>query len=361
MTLVAFVPPFSPLAPCNWGCSSSGPAAQPLGGPSSNTGQKSQVTVGSLSRPLIDFCTLVFDTDKSIKLFKRMNAREILEYVFGTGSSIVAGPLKDQRWNFNYERNATLIDQASAVCGKVGIADSGEVCISLTGQGCGHVPSWDYVHGIAENLGAHLTRVDIAVDDYLGQWFDVEHLRALYHDGAFTMNGRPPQARHISDEGSSKGCSLYIGTKGHKELNVYDKGKQLGDLDSDYVRCELRLYAKRLDLDLDALVNPAKYFGGAYPVLEELVIGELERLQVKENMVKPSAKAMVEFMHTQTGSALGVLWRTAVDARGYDYAVSILERYLAREGVPGRFKHMTPLDLQLRLTDQLDELFPELT
>jgi Putative phage replication protein RstA len=352
--LLALCLPFSPAAACN---RAEVDPAEP-GGPSSNTGQKSQ-TLEGLSKPLIDFCTLVFDSDKAIKLFKRMNAQEVVSYVFGTSGSIVAGPLADRLWNFRYQRSAILIDETSSVCGRIGVSDAGEVCVSLTGQGCTHVPSWPYAKRIAEDLGAHLTRVDIAIDDHTGKWFDVEQFRDAYHQGAFTMNGRPPQARHNSDEGSGKGCTLYVGQKGHKELCIYEKGKQLGDPESDWTRCELRLYAKRIDLPLDALVNPGRYFAGAYSVLADLILGELDRLELKERMVNPSAKAMIDFIDTQAGTALRVVWNACL-ARSREYALSVLERYLSHDGVPGRFKHLPQLELEVRLANQLDELFPDL-
>ncbi|MCC8718130.1 replication initiation factor domain-containing protein, partial [Xanthomonas hortorum pv. gardneri] len=209
-----------------------------------------------------------------------MNAQQMVAYVFGTSSSIVAGPLADRLWNFRYQRSAMLIDETSSVCGRLGLSDDGEVMISLTGQGCSHVPSWPFVERIAEDLGAHLTRVDIAIDDHSGQIFDVQQFREAYHEGLFTMNGRPPHAKHISDEGTNKGSSFYIGQKGHKELCIYEKGKQLRDPESEWVRCELRLYAKRINLPLDALSNPGKYFASAYTVLADLVIGELTRFEL---------------------------------------------------------------------------------
>lgn len=338
--------PFSPASICNQD-DDAGPA-QP-GGPSSNTGQKSP-KVSSLTAPIIDFCTLVLDSEKAIKTFRKMHASEVLSYVFGTSRSIICGPITEKLWNFRYEYSATLIDETSTICGKIGITKDGEYCISLTGQGCQHVSNWRYVERIATDLDAHLTRLDIAVDDLTGETFDIHHFHDLYLQGDFTMNGRPPEGRWVDDMGSDKGCSLYVGQKGHKQLNVYEKGKQLGDPDSGHTRCELRLYAKRFDLPLDALSNPGKYFGAAYPMLAAFVIGECERLQLKERMVNASAKAMLRFLHTQAGTPLQLL----LDALGEENGIALIQQYVARPGRPGRFKSVTG-DLHGLVRTQLAE------
>lgn len=309
-------------------------------GPSSNTGQKS-----TLSEPIIDFCTLSIPGE-SLKQ-NRMHLRELLHLVFGTGEKVAMGPLLDRPWNF-MPRSATLVDETGSVCGKVGHGDDGRVVFSLTGQGCGHVPNWRLVEVRARELGAHLTRLDIAVDDLTGETFRVEDFRLAHHEGAFVSNGRPPQARFVSDEGSGKGCTLYIGQKGHKELCVYEKGKQLGDPNSDHTRCELRLYAKRLELPLDALSNPGKYFGAAYPLLVQFVIGECQRLEVKERMVNASAVALKNFLRNQAGTGLHLI----VDALGDD-AWEFIREKIARPGRPGRFKSFTgdlPALVRIQLT-----------
>lgn len=326
---------FSPVAPGN----------QPVG-PSSNTGQKS-----SLTTPILDFCTLVLDSEKAIRTLRKMSMADVVRYVFGTGQGIVVGPLVERLWNFRYQRSATLIDATSSVCGKIGLTDTGEICISITGQGCQHVPNWRYVHQVATDLGAHLTRLDIAVDDLTGETFDIHHFKNLHAEGAFMCNGRPPSASFVDDLGSNKGCSLYIGQKGHKQLNVYEKGKQLGDPESGHTRCELRLYAKRIDLPLDALINPGKYFAGAYPLLAAFVIGEAERLQVKQRMVNASAKAMVKFLRTQAGNSLHLV----MDALGEEACIQLMKDHILRPGRPGRMKGVVG-DLNALVRTQLADI-----
>lgn len=322
--------------------------AEPVG-PSSNTGQKSP-KASSLTAPIIDFCTLTFGEEKAIKAFKRMHPSEVLAYVFGTSRSIICGPMTEKLWNFRYDYSATLIDETSTVCGKIGMTAEGEYCISLTGQGCQHVPNWHYVERIARDLDAHLSRLDIAIDDLTGETFDIHHFHDLYLTGEFTMNGRPPEGRWVDDMGSNKGCSLYVGQKGHKQLNVYEKGKQLGDPESRHTRCELRLYARRMDLSLDALGNPGKYFGGAYPMLAAYVIGECERIDLKHQMVNASAKAMLRFLYNQAGTALQLV----LESLGEENGIALIKQYIARQGRPGRYKSFVG-DLHGHVRTQLAE------
>lgn len=310
-------------------------------GPGSNTGQKSTLTA-----PIIDWCTAVLDSPEFKTWARKRPPAEILRALFNTAGRIAVGPITDKPFNF-YPQSAVMVDETGSVCGRMGFGDDGRMCISLTGQGCQHVPNWPAVADNLDNVKGRLSRVDIAVDDLTGETFDLHHFKNLHAEGAFMCNGRPPTASFVDDLGSNKGCSLYIGQKGHKQLNVYEKGKQMGDPESGHTRCELRLYAKRIDLPNDALRNPGVYFGGAYPLLAAFVVGEAERLELKERMVNASAKAMVRFLRTQAGTALHLV----MDALG-DEAVGFLLKEVVRPGRPGRFKRTTG-DLAAQVRAQL--------
>lgn len=341
--LVAFVQPAQIFVP---GFSPAELGNTPGSGPNSNTGQKA-----TLSSQIIDFCTVVIPAG-ALKRSGCPNFRDLLDWIFSTGSDLAMGPILDRVWQF-HPQSATLVNQ-TGVAGKMGFAEDGKVCISLTGQGCQHVGDWSLARRRLVELGAWLTRLDIAVDDLLGDTFDVDYFRQAWERHEFTSNGRPPLAQFVDDCSTGKGCTFYVGQKGHKQLCIYDKGKQLGDPDSKHTRCELRLYAKRTDLPLDALTSPGKYFAGAYPLLAYLLIGEAERLQVRETMVNASATAMLRFMRTQAGTALHLV----LDALGDKTAEEILDFYrkhIARPGCPGRFKSYIGDRTQL-LRTQLEAL-----
>lgn len=327
-------------------------------GPGSNTGQKSPRERNlsgrsTLTAPIIDYCTAVLDSDKTKKLFRRMSMTEVLRYVFGTGNSIAVGPVQDRVFNF-YQRSATMVDATGSVCGKVGLRDDGAIQISLTGQGCQHVPSFPQVADRLDDLQARCTRIDIAIDDLTGETFDIQTFIDLYDQGEFTTNGRPPLATSVSDCGSNKGCSFYVGQKGHKQLNVYEKGKQLGDPESNHTRCELRLYAKRIDLPNDALRDPGRYFGAAYPMLEAYVVGEVERLGIKDQIVNATTKAAVRFLRTQAGTTLNAF----LDALGEEEGMAFIKTSILRTDRPGRWKSFSG-DLSALIRAQLQQSIDE--
>ncbi len=323
---------FSPVPPCKRTATLPASLVPAAGGPSSNTGQK------SLTQPMIDFCVAVLDSDKAKRLFRKMAMSEVLRYVYGTGDAIACGGLVDRVFNF-YQRSCTMVDRNGNVCGKIGLRDDGAIQISLAGQGCAHVPSWARVADVLDDLHCRISHVDIAVDDLTGSSFNLAWFREQYHAGAFTKNGRPPHAQHVSDEGSGKGCSFYVGQRGHLQLNAYEKGKQLGDPESPHVRAEVRMYAKRIDVPNDVLRNPGVYFASAYPLLAQFVVGEVCRLGLKDQVVNLTARAAVRFLRTQAGTTFNAIF----DAFGRDAEafMGFCQDEILRTDCPGRWKGIT--------------------
>jgi len=295
-------------------------------GASSNTAQK-----GQLAKPLIDWVTVSFPADALKRSGDYALNRFVME-LFGFSTSVVMTQFQEKAWNW-CPWSAQIIDENSNSCGKVGERLDGSFLISISGHGCQYVSDWQNVTDTITELGGHISRVDIAVDDLAGDVFSVDQFKTAWQNDEFTTNGRPPQARFIDDMGSGKGCTLYIGMKGHKELCIYEKGKQLGDMDSKHTRCELRLFANKLDLPADILVNPAPFFAAAYPLLSEFIEGEISRLEVKQRCVDASAAGMVRFLRTQGGKAINLVF----DALG-DEAAEYFVSNICRDGRPGRFK-----------------------
>lgn len=292
--------------------------------PASNTGQK------SLAAPLIDWLTASFPESAL-----RLDGHDLEGFIFDLfqfQTKAVMTEVQLKTWNW-CAYSAQIIDQDNNSLGKVGIREDGSFLVSLSGHGCQFVKDWQHVVDTLNDTKGHISRVDIAVDDLEGSRFSVDTFKTAWQNGEFTMNGRPPEARFIDDMGSGKGCTLYIGKKGHKELCIYEKGKQLGDLASNHTRCELRLFANKIELSNDVLVNPAPYFAAAYPLLAEFIAGEIGRLEVKQRCVDATAAGLVRFLRTQGGKAINLVF----DALG-DEASEYIVANICRDGRPGRFK-----------------------
>lgn len=318
---------FSPASPC-----------KPALWSASNTDQK-----GGGDGALIDWCTLVIPVS-AVKSLSDAGVAALLEHLFGR-TGIVNGAVRDRSFNF-YPQSCVLLGPDGTRAGDVGFGCGKDtVCVSLSGAGCRFVPDWWHVRYVAGELGARLTRCDVAFDDYKGEIFDLDSLIAMAKAGAFVQGGRPPETGNYDDHGSGKGRTLKVGGKGHKELCIYEKGKQLGDSESPWVRAECRLYGKhvgtknadgtvsRTGVDLDALTHPLEYLKGSYDVIAALLVGECRRMKTVQAAVDASAAALVKWANTQCGPSLRIL----NEALGDDFE-GFLQRHVFREGLPGRFR-----------------------
>jgi len=162
-----------------------------------------------------------------------------------------------------------------------GDSQKGRYMLDLTGKACGLVKDWYSMQNLLEELNATLTRVDIALDFLEGEK-TIKHARYYLKRGDFTTSGRTPKSSVNGDWlGKQEGRTLYVGNISYgKQLCVYEKGKELGDLQSPWTRFELRLGNKDRVIPFEVLTSPDQYYSGAYPALEKIIkSGKSQRIE----------------------------------------------------------------------------------
>lgn len=141
--------------------------------------------------------------------------------------------------------------------------------LSLSSEGCALVLDWErFIHLGRNVLTGRITRWDGAVDDFVGM-HSVDLAVEMYEQGWFKSGGREPLTRVAGDWlGKRRGRTLYVGNRDNgKLLRVYEKGKQLGDPDSPWVRWEVEFHNVDRVIPWDALLVPDRYVAGAFPCM----------------------------------------------------------------------------------------------
>lgn len=305
-------------------------------GPGSNTGQKSRAPSHG---GLVDFLTVVFSRDR---LAERGLSRVslLLPGIFGLRAPDVrVGELHAKRWQF-YRSSAVVVNADGELVGKIGMDGNGDtVCISLTGAACKHVRNWHYVKAQVEALNGRISRCDVAYDDYDGLLGSVRDHELQARLQAFKSDGRPPSTKFLDDHGHGSGSTLYVGQKGHKQLCIYEKGKQLGVHESPWVRYEARLYGKHCEVPTSVLVEPLSFLRGSYDymnlLLARVVDGIASVVEYTQRAVEATGEAVVRWAKRQVGPTLYSLQQ----ALGEKFD-SFLRENVLREGMPARFKRI---------------------
>jgi phage replication initiation protein len=213
-----------------------------------------------------------------------------------------------------------------------GESQKNTVHVRINGNGCSVVADWKNIHDTAVEGGWVITRVDLAHDDFESDTFDIAVATQWYRDGLFSSNGRPPKARLIDDFESGEGKTLYIGKRENgKFLRVYEKGKQLGDPNSLWVRAEVELKKKDRVVPWDVLLQPGAYLAGTYKALEFVSLTQC-RLKTVRKASTISYKRMVEWLHSAAGKSINAM----LQVEQGDY-VMVLGK-VVRDGLPARLE-----------------------
>lgn len=250
-----------------------------------------------------------------------------------SGGVLTVGGTVSQRFN-GYSRcfGVVLVSGGEApFLGWLGVSDPadnmrGRWCLHLTGAACSLLLPGAFMSLSfdLERFNGKITRIDLAVDDLLGE-HSVEKAMEQYAMGDFTLGGRPPKFKHIC---SSDGDTFYVGRRGSgKYYRCYQKGRQLGNESSPWVRHEVEFHAQNRLLPLDMLLNSMEYFKGAYPDVFDWIEGAATMIDTSRAKHEIIFSAAMLFAKRQVGR----LVRYCQDRLGYAEQ-QIVSELIADEG-----------------------------
>lgn len=238
-------------------------------------------------------------------------------------------------------------------CGKYGYVDSydlgessalfcvggqrGTALLSLPGSACNLVPSWHaLIRLLASEWDARITRWDGAVDDFVGA-HSVDQATQMYLANAFTNGGNRPSCSQRGNwlEPDGTGRTFYVGKRENgKILRVYEKGLQLYPRSGlPWVRWEVEVHNVDREIPWEVLLEPGKYFVGAYPKALGWAHEEMSRIRT----LRSEATASYGHLLRCAGVAYGAFINVMLAHEGS--AEKVVEA-LRRPGVPARLRYV---------------------
>lgn len=230
-----------------------------------------------------------------------------------------------------------------AIVAMGGNSAANTMMVDLSGKGCSLVSDWQAVYATLQDLDARITRADTALD--LMEGFTLEQFDDLYRAGDFNCGGRIPSRRYV--EGGhfhdlhGHGRTLYLGKKANgKELCIYEKGKQLGDPDSEWLRVEIRFGNRDRVIPHEIVLDPTRFFAGGFVALEDLVDSIKEKIKTSQKDIAAEERAIVlkRLTHYLVAAYGKTVYQLAQELQ-MDYKA--LFDLLHVEGVPRRLEKST--------------------
>lgn len=191
------------------------------------------------------------------------------------------------------------------------------VCVHITGEGCAKLERkhWAALYVLLVDLGARVSRADLAFDDMEGM-ASVDWVAVAWLVGAFTNGGRKPKRKPVNfspfgddvDPQDGEGRTFYVGSRESDLLfRAYEKGKEQGDPLSPWVRHEAEWKGKDRVIPLDVVLRPHEYLAGLYPALAWISSARCV-VPVLRQKVKIAYAALVESCRVSYGR---LLWAMA--------------------------------------------------
>lgn len=224
--------------------------------------------------------------------------------------------------------------------GRLGIGgQNNTVFLSLTGEACTLIAldAWPTLATLLHtHYQARITRWDGAADDYEGR-HSVDWAVEQYQANQFNSGGNKPKCNQHGNwiEPDGSGRTFEVGKrKNGKLIRIYEKGKQLGDPHSDWVRWELELHNKGREIPWDVLINPGGYVAGAYPCTQ-WVSKETTRVKTLQKKAKIGYDSLTHHARMAYGPLINVMMEKEGSPE------KVIET-LIRDGKPARLQLPVP-------------------
>jgi phage replication initiation protein len=114
-----------------------------------------------------------------------------------------------------------------------------------------------------------------------------------------------------------------------KMIRIYEKGMQLGDKLSPWVRWEVEMHNVDRFIPWEVLLEPGKYVAGAYPKALSWVNDEMLRIKTVSETTKISYSRLTHFAGVAYGSLINVMLQVEGSAE------KVIEK-LIKDGIPKR-------------------------
>ncbi|MCF1280751.1 replication initiation factor domain-containing protein [Acinetobacter pittii] len=238
------------------------------------------------------------------ELLESVIDQELFE-LFGFG----LGQKRDKGMHFNKYAYTLQDDLGMVLYGNT----QKSIIVQINGSGCALArKGWNeqlYKY-LKQIKGSKLSRVDICFDDFEGEYITLDEADQWDTQEMFWVSGRVSDSRHAGNwkRPNGKGRTLYIGVReSGKSCRIYEKGKEKGDVLSEWVRIEVEFKASDRYLELEMLLSPSQYFIGAYPVFNEVLLPRLgqyimpEKTEIIKKQSQIEWKKAIEITKSQFG------------------------------------------------------------
>lgn len=207
-----------------------------------------------------------------------------------------------------YRRSFNLEHKSGVVC--IG-GQKDTVMVSINGTGCTYANyGWESLmfDWLNTLFGVYITRIDLAHDMLDNPNITIDTFNYLHSAGGFCRGGRNPDIEYRGNWKSpnGKGRTLYVGSRqSSKFCRIYEKGKQLGDFNSNWLRIEVEYKSRDIYIPLSVLLNQTDYFLATYPCFSIIEDSDFfTRFETREKNEQISFAQSIELVKKQYGRYL---------------------------------------------------------